>query len=260
MAMLGEPSRPTRAPVAAGPAGRLATFLHAVLFVLGFSAVFVVGWGGAATLAGQAFGQYKSGLAQVGGAVVIVFGLHTLGLLRLPWLDYDTRPHWSRRRPAGYMSSALLGVFFAAGWTPCVGVVLGTILTLGLSQAGASQAMVLASGYALGLGLPFLALGAMTARAVRVVGRVKPHLRTIQLVSGALLLVSGLLLLTGRMALIAAWAQRNGLFLDLPLGGAVEPTYGLAVLAGLVSFLSPCVLPLVPAYLGHLGGWAARQT
>ena len=238
---------------------RLATFLHAAWFVLGFSVVFVVGWGGAATLIGQAFAQFKPALAQFGGVIVIVFGLHTLGVVRLRWLDYDTRPQRFGRAKAGYLSSGLLGMVFAAGWTPCICVTLGAILTLGLSQQSAPQAMVLASGYALGLGLPFLALGLVATRSVLVVRSIAPYTRTIQLASGVLLLAGGLLLLTGRMPAIAAWAQRSGFFLDLPLGGAVEPTYGLAILAGLVSFLSPCVLPLVPAYLGHLGGWAARR-
>lgn len=245
---------------AADPAARLTTFLHALLFVLGFSVIFVVGWGGAATVAGQSFGQYRPLLAQIGGAIVILFGLHTIGLLQLRWLNYDTRPQWSGGRRGGYLSSGLLGIVFAAGWTPCIGTILGAILTLGLSQQSAAEAMVLASGYALGLGLPFLALALALERATRIVRRVTPHLRTIQLASGTFLLLSGLLLLTNRMTLIAGWAQRNGVFLDLPLGGAVAPTYSVAVLAGLVSFLSPCVVPLVPAYLAYLSGRSLRRT
>ncbi len=242
---------------------RLVVFSHAAVFVLGFSAVFVVGWGGTATLLGQFFESYKSTIAQVGGIVVILFGLSTLGVVRIPLLNYDTRPEWRSRGGSGWGSSAVMGVFFAAGWTPCIGTTLGAILTLGLSAETSSQAMVLSSGYALGLGLPFLAIGLGMDRAVSLLRRFQRHMRWIQIASGLLLIGIGVMLLTNRMVWIAIWAQRNGFFPDLPLGAAVTPTYPIAVLAGLISFLSPCVLPLVPAYIGYLSGHAigtpARQ-
>jgi cytochrome c biogenesis protein CcdA len=93
---------------------RLTTFLHAVLFVLGFSLVFIVGWGGAATAAGQLFGQYKTVIGQVGGLVVIVFGLVSLGVLKIPWLYYDTRRVGPNRQWVACLRND--GVFFAAGW------------------------------------------------------------------------------------------------------------------------------------------------
>ena len=243
-------------PTAPTLSHRFTVFLHALLFVFGFSLIFVVGWGGAATVLGQLFGQHKSLLGQVGGALVIGFGLVTLRVLKIPWLYYDTRPQWDAKQRGGWLASALMGVFFAAGWTPCVGITLGAILTLGFSQETAGQAMVLSSGYALGLGLPFLAIGLGMDRATELVRRFRRYLRTVEIVSGLFLIVMGLMMLTGRIILIAIWAQRNGLFLDLPLGGAAVPTYLIAVLAGLISFLSPCVLPLVPAYVGYLSGHA----
>jgi cytochrome c-type biogenesis protein len=244
--------------LAAGPtmSRRFSTFFHAVLFVLGFSLVFIVGWGGAATVLGQLFGQYKSTLGQIGGVVVIIFGLATLRIVKIPCLYYDTRPQWTAGRGGGWLASGLMGVFFAAGWTPCIGTTLGSILTLSFSQQTAGQAMVLTSGYALGLGLPFLAIGLALDRATEWVRRFRKHVRTVEIGSGLLLIAMGLLMVTGRMTLIAIWAQRNGLFLDLPFGGAAAPTYLIAILAGLISFLSPCVLPLVPAYAGYLSGQA----
>ena len=226
-------------------------FLHAVAFVLGFSLVFVVGWGGAATLLGQLFSDYKTAIGRVGGAVVIVFGLHTLGLWRLRWLSFDTRRHFGAGEGSGLASSGLMGVFFAAGWTPCIGTTLGAILTLGFSQETSGQAMVLAGGYALGMGIPFLALGLMMARASAFTRRIRPHLRSIEIVSGLLQILIGLMLLTNSLYVIAIWAQRNGFFMDLQTSGA-SPTLLIAVAAGLLSFLSPCVLPLVPAYLGYM--------
>jgi len=238
-----------------GLPSRLSTFGHALLFVVGFSLVFVFGWGGAATLVGQAFAQNKAALAQVGGAVVILFGLATMGVIKLPGFNYDTRPEWAGQ--GGFAASAVMGAFFAAGWTPWVGATLGAILTLGLSQENSGQAMVLASGYALGLGLPFLGLGLAMERASHFVRRLRPHLRAIQILSGVILIAIGVMMFTNRLALIAIWAQRAGFYLDVPTVGV--PSYFVAVIAGLLSFLSPCVLPLVPAYLGYLSGHVVRR-
>jgi cytochrome c-type biogenesis protein len=235
---------------------RYTTFIHAVLFVLGFSLIFIIGWGGAATVFGQLFGEYKQLIARVGGIMVIVFGLVTMGVLRIPWLYYDTRPQWQSNQSNRLLSSVMMGVVFAAGWTPCIGTTLGAILTLGLSQDTSWVAMLLASGYALGLGIPFLIIGLGMNRAVKTLRRFRPHMRKIQISSGIFLILIGILLVTNRMIVIAIWAQQNGFFLDLPIGGAAAPTYFIAVLAGLLSFLSPCVLPLVPAYIGYLSGRA----
>jgi len=233
---------------------RLTTFLHAVLFVLGFSVVFIVGWGGAATTLGRLFGQYKVIIGQIGGVVVIAFGLVTLEVLKLPWLYYDTRPEWNPNKRNGLVSAGLMGVFFAAGWTPCIGTTLGAILTLGFSQQTVAQAMVLSSGYALGLAIPFLLIGLMMDRASTFVYRMRRHQRGIQIFSGFFLIGIGAMLLSGRMTLIAIWAQRNGYYINPTFGGSAVPSYLIAILAGLISFLSPCVLPLVPAYVGYLSG------
>ena len=242
---------------------RLALFIHALLFVLGFSLVFIVGWGGAATVFGQVFSQYKSILARIGGLVVILFGLATLGVVRIPWLFMDTRPDFasyrnSSQRRSGLLTSGLMGVFFAAGWTPCIGTTLGAILTLGFSQQTSGQAMVLSSGYALGLGIPFLIIGLGMERVTLLLRRFQRSMRWVQLANGLFLILIGLLLLTNQMFQIAIWAQRNGFFLNPTFGAAAVPTYLIAILAGLLSFFSPCVLPLVPAYMGYLSSHAAQ--
>lgn len=235
---------------------RLLVFFHALAFVLGFSLIFILGWGAAATLFGQVFGSYKAILARIGGVIIVIFGLSTLGILKIPWLNYDIRPEWAGKNRRGLIASGLMGVFFAAGWTPCIGTTLGAILTLGFSAQTSSQAMILASGYALGLGIPFLLIGIGMNQASAFVHRFQRHLRKVQIASGVLLLIIGTMLLTNQLTLIAIWAQRNGFFLDLPLGAGMNPTYVIAILAGLISFLSPCVLPLVPAYIGYLSGHA----
>jgi cytochrome c-type biogenesis protein len=254
------PNVATSASIGGLNATRWHVFIHAVAFVLGFSAIFIIVWGGAATVLGGVLYDLKPILSKIGGVIVIVLGLATLGVVRIPLLYRDTRPQWSGvTKRVGLGSSALLGVFFAAGWTPCIGTTLGAILTLGLSGASTGQAMLLTSGYALGMAIPFLLLGLMFERATRVVHRLRPHLHKIEIISGCLLIGMGLLLLTDQMIWISAWAQRNGLYLDARLAGADTPTYFVAILAGLLSFLSPCVLPLVPAYLGYLGGRSVER-
>ena len=236
---------------------RWRVFSHAATFVLGFSLVFVIGWGGSATLLGRLFGEYKTELSKIGGVVVILFGLHTLEILRIPWFNYDLRPEWSNNKKfTGYSASGLMGVFFAAGWTPCVGTILGAILTLGFSQETSGQAMLLASGYAFGLGLPFLALGLGVEKANQYLIRFRRRVQLVQKISGVVLLLLGVLILTNQMTMIAIWAQRTGLYLSLPFNSATAPTFLISIIAGLISFLSPCVLPLVPAYLGYLSGHA----
>ena len=233
---------------------RFTVFSHAFLFVLGFSLVFIIGWGGAATLLGQLFGQYKDILARVGGVFVVILGLTSIGIINIPLLNYDTRPHREIKTKPGWISSFSMGIFFAAGWTPCIGTTLGAILTLGISQDTSLQAMFLASGYALGLGLPFLILGFLMEQAKWVVGKIRNHIRKIQIISGLTIIAMGILMITNQMFYLAIWAQQNGLFLDLNSGRIGQPDYLVAILAGTVSFLSPCVLPLVPAYIGYLGG------
>jgi len=234
------------------PASRLPTFLLGLLFVAGFSVVFVIGWGGAATLIGGLFGQYKSILGRLGGAIVIAFGLAMLGVLPIPWLYADTRRQTLPASRYRSLNALLLGMVFAAGWTPCIGTTLGAILTIGMSQSG--QGMLLSAAYSAGLALPFLGLAIVLDRAVAVARRLGRYARAIQLSSGVVLILVGLLMVTGRLTLIAIWAQRNGYFLNPTLGAASAPTLMAAVAAGMVSFLSPCVLPLVPAYLGYLSG------
>ena len=235
---------------------RFTVLIHALIFVFGFSLVFVVGWGGAATLLGRFFGTYKDLLGKVGGIVVILLGFATMGMLKIPWLYYDTRPQWHGQQKHGFWASGLMGVFFAAGWTPCVGTTLGAILTLGFSQDTTGQAMFLSSGYAIGLGLPFLVIGASIDRASGVVHRLRPYMRQIQIANGLFLILIGVMMLTNQIIQISIWAQRSGLYLDLPIGTASVPTYLIAIAAGLISFISPCVLPLVPAYIGYLSSHA----
>jgi cytochrome c-type biogenesis protein len=266
-------------------AGRFATFTHAVAFVLGFSVVFVA-LGAAVTAVGQLLYDLRSWLALVGGIVVVVFGLAMAGVLNIPFLDYDTRYQGTSGRDLGYLSSFLMGVFFSAGWTPCVGPTLGAILTLGLNEQTVGQGVFLLAGYSLGLGIPFLLTGLAMDRATTLLRRMRRYMPLVKTITAALLIIIGLLLLVDALPRIvpqmgewfgadwtltipswvpslqafSRWALSRGLFLDVSTGGAaITPTFFVAFLAGLLSFLSPCVLPLVPAYIGYLSGRAVNQ-
>lgn len=237
---------------------RLKIFLHALLFVFGFSLVFVIGWGGSVTALGQLFGAYKRIIAQFGGVIVIMFGLATLEVIRIPWFYYDTRAQYSGPRGT-YGGSALMGIFFAAGWSPCIGATLGAILTMGLSQQTVGQAMWLSSGYSLGLGIPFLAMALGLERASGWIKRMRPYQKYFKIASGLFIITIGVLLLTDSMKFIAIWAFKNGYFIESFAAYAAAPTYITAIIAGLLSFISPCVLPLVPAYLGYLSGHTLQK-
>ena len=221
--------------------------------------VFIVGWGGSVTLLGQLFGTYKRTIAQIGGIVVIIFGLATLEVIRIPWFHVDTRAQYSGKRGT-YGGSALMGIFFAAGWSPCIGATLGAILTMGLSQKTAGQAMWLASGYSFGLGIPFLAMALGLERATGWIKGLQRYQKYFRIASGVFIIAIGLLLFTNTMTLISIWAYKNGYFIQSFTRYTAAPTYVTAIIAGLLSFISPCVLPLVPAYLGYLSGQTLQRS
>lgn len=243
----------TATPLTSSRSDRLRIFLHALLFVAGFSLVFIVGWGGSVTLVGQLFGTYKSLIARIGGVIVIMFGLATLEVIRIPWFYADTRAY-HQGKAGTFANSALMGILFAGGWSPCIGATLGAILTMGLSQQTVGQAMWLASGYSLGLGIPFIAMALGLERASGWLKRMRPYQRYFKIASGVFIIAIGVLLLTNTMSLISIWAFKNGYYIESFAAYAAAPTYFTAIIAGLLSFLSPCVLPLVPAYLGYLSG------
>ncbi len=227
---------------------------HALAFVIGFSLVFVIGWGGAATILGQIFVTNKIWIGRIGGFILIIFGLATMDIIHIPWFYMDTRKQFTGKTGTVWGSLAM-GIFFAAGWSPCIGATLGAILTLGLSADTVGQAMVLSMAYSIGMGIPFLLLALLVDQAIPLVRRMRTYMRIFQIVSGLLIIAIGILMITAQMTAIARWALQAGLYVDFSSSGAI-PSLFTAGFAGLLSFLSPCVLPLVPAYLGYLSGHA----
>ena len=185
-----------------GTLSRRATFLHGIFFVLGFSVIFVA-LGAAASGIGQLLYTYRLALMRVGGVVIIVFGLHTLGLLKIPLLYYDTRRHYRPRPELGYLSSVLMGFFFGAGWSPCVGATLGAILTLALNEATVARGALLLFAYSLGLGIPFLLMALGVGQAAGILRRARRAMRAVTIISGLFLILLGLLVFTNNLGWLA---------------------------------------------------------
>jgi cytochrome c-type biogenesis protein len=184
---------------------RWGTVAHGLAFVLGFSAVFVA-LGAAAGALGTALFQARELLTKTGGIVVILFGLHTMGVIHIPFLEYDTRRQQAPDRRLGYLSSSLMGVFFSAGWSPCVGPVLGAVLTFALNAGNIGRGVVLLSAYSLGLGIPFLIAAAGIGRVSELLRRYGKYMRYTSFVAGLFLIVIGLLLLTDSLQVFARFA------------------------------------------------------
>jgi cytochrome c-type biogenesis protein len=185
---------------------RFITFTHGLAFVLGFSAVFIT-LGVASSAFGRLLFDLRFILAKVGGIVVIIFGLHMIGVFRIPFLEYDTRVQQMPNPRWGYLSSALMGVFFSAGWAPCVGPVLGAILTLALNGGSISTGVSLLSAYSAGLAIPFLiaALGVgWVSMTLRKYGKAMHY---IEIGMGVVLVILGILLFAGIFERIALAGQ-----------------------------------------------------
>jgi cytochrome c-type biogenesis protein len=185
-------------------------------FVLGLAVIFAL-LGASASLLGQTLLQNRPILFQVGGIVVVVLGLQMLGVLRIPWLYRTARAIELKPNSQGNHAGAfVMGVAFGAGWTPCVGPFLGSLLTLASSQETVGAGTLLLLIYAVGLGLPFLLAGMAVDRSMGVMRALRPHMLTIERTSGVLLVGMGVLLFTERLTLITAWLTKvfgNGLAL-----------------------------------------------
>ncbi|MCB0060768.1 MAG: sulfite exporter TauE/SafE family protein [Caldilineaceae bacterium] len=278
---------------------RLVVFLHALAFVLGFAAVFTL-VGSAAGLLGYSLYPYMRLIQQIGAVLLVIFALVTLGVFRwlvnqmtkridlqqnpaaaalVSFLEFFNRLLYTERRVTemhqvnrnwGYLSSAMLGVSFSAGWVPCVGPILASICFLAQDSATAAQGAGLLAIYSLGLGIPFLITGAAFSSMSTFLRRLNRHANVVSIISGVFLLYvayllwsDSLALLTTRFFFLNEWvfsledwisgaSGTGGDLISLSFIAAAP----LALIAGLISFISPCVLPLVPAYIGYLSGAA----
>lgn len=185
------------------PGVMCAVLLSAGAFVLGFSTVFIA-LGATASTIGQWVADYMDVLSTIAGGIIIVLGLHFMGVLRISILYREARIH-AESRPSGLIGPYVIGLAFAFGWTPCVGPVLAAILMVAGSESSITYGMGLLAVYSAGLGIPFI-LAAMAMKPfMNFMTRFRKHLQTVERVIGALLVLTGILFITGSMAEIAFW-------------------------------------------------------
>lgn len=184
---------------------RRVAMVHSLLFVLGFTLVFML-LGAGATALGRTLRFYQEWIARAGGLLIIFFGLYLLGIIKLGALDMEKRLHL-QEKPVGYLGTLLVGVAFGAGWTPCIGPVLGAILGLAATEADLQRGMVLLGAYSLGLALPFLAAAWAVDSFFGWFQRFRRYMPWVQRISGGILVLVGVLLATGQFTRLAAWLQ-----------------------------------------------------
>jgi cytochrome c-type biogenesis protein len=181
---------------------RWITFTHGLAFVLGFSLVFIFFNIVAATL-GLLLYDFRSWLGKIGGIIVIIFGLHMIGVFRIPFLEYDVRVHSQTDRRWGYLSSGLMGIFFSAGWSPCIGPVLGWIMTFSLNGGSLIKGTTLGVAYSAGLAIPFLAAALGIGWVTVILRRYARVMRYVEIAMGVILVVVGFMLFFGSFNVLA---------------------------------------------------------
>jgi cytochrome c-type biogenesis protein len=183
---------------------RWVTFTHGLAFVVGFSLVFIVFNILAAALGGILF-DMRTWLAKIGGVIVVIFGLHMIGVFRIPFLEYDVRIHSQADRRWGYISSLLMGIFFSAGWAPCIGPILGAIMTFAASGGSIYKGILLGSAYSAGLAIPFLLAALGIGWVTIILRRYGKVMRIAEISMGVLLVIAGILLFMGSFNILASY-------------------------------------------------------
>ncbi len=181
------------------------TFFHALTFVVGFSLIFLA-LGAGATVFGQLMLRYRDWISRVGGVLIIVFGLYLLGALNLGFLAKDTRLHLANK-PLGYFGTLVVGIAFGAGWSPCIGPILGAILTMAANEADLQRGLVLLFAYSAGLAVPFLAAALMVDRFLALFAKLRHQMIWVNRFAGSLLILVGILMVTDRFTMMATWLQ-----------------------------------------------------
>lgn len=187
-------------------ASRRSALVHALLFVLGFSLIFIA-LGATASAIGRVLFAARVWISRIGGALIVVFGLHLLGILDIQFLGQERRVHLANK-PLGYLGTVLVGLAFGAGWTPCIGPILGSILFYTASAADLHRGLELLTAYSAGLAVPFLAAALALDRFLAVFARWRGTMMWVNRVSGVLLIAIGVLLMTNYFTVLASWLQQ----------------------------------------------------
>jgi cytochrome c-type biogenesis protein len=183
---------------------RWITFTHGLAFVVGFSLVFILFNILAAALGGLLVGM-RTWLAKIGGVLVVIFGLHMIGIFRIPFLEYDVRVHSQANVRWGYVSSILMGVFFSAGWAPCIGPILGSIMTFAANGGSILKGVLLGSAYSAGLAIPFLLAALGIGWVTVILRRYSKVMRVAEITMGIMLVLAGILLFMGSFNILASY-------------------------------------------------------
>jgi cytochrome c-type biogenesis protein len=228
-----------------------------LLFLFGFSLVFVA-MGAAAGEAGRWIHSYRFLFARISGGLIILLGLFVMGLVKVKPLYGERR---FRFRRFGWLTAPLAGMAFAFGWTPCVGPFLGAILALAAASGTSNHGAFYLAAYSAGLGLPFLLSALLLTSLMGTFGWVKRHFNIVAMISGGLLAAMGIFFLAGGLGRLTDFLYLRLGMGDVSLRAMQGAPLGLltSFAAGLLSFLSPCVLPLVPGYLSFISGVAVED-
>jgi cytochrome c-type biogenesis protein len=184
---------------------RRTTLTHALLFILGFTLIFMA-MGATATAVGGVLAYYRDWVARIGGVLIIIFGLYLMGALPVTLLSQERRVHLANK-PVGYLGTVVVGLAFGAGWTPCIGPILGSILIYSGSSADMSRGMTLLFGYSMGLAVPFFIAALMIGRFMEWFRRFRPAMVWMSRIGGLLLVIIGLLLVTNYFTILATYLQ-----------------------------------------------------
>ena len=240
-------------------------FFSSVFFVLGFSLVFSLVGILLQTVLAYASSTVQVWLGWVGGVIIILFGLFLLGLFTPKFLERNHQFTIKKRFKSYFLTSFIFGAAFAVGWTPCVSAALGAILALAATQA--TSAFLLLFFYTLGIGIPFLLVGLFTNQAQVLITKAGKWLTYLQYLFGILLIIMGIFIFTGNLSKIAniqiLTDVLTSLHLTTSVGGTINSlsiiNLSIALLAGLGSFLSPCILPIIPGFLSYLASTAVKN-
>ncbi len=178
---------------------------NSIMFILGFSAVFILILGLSAQLFGQVLMEYRDVVRKVGGIVIILLGVHVIGVINIGFLQREKRLHFFREGTPGVIGSFLVGVGFAAGWTPCIGPILSAIFTVAATSTTPMAGILLFIAYSLGLAIPFLLTALCINAFLRYFQKVKRYMRAISIVTGLLLILTGVLIFTNSFAIITTY-------------------------------------------------------
>jgi len=184
---------------------RKKVMLNSLMFILGFSLIFIA-LGASATFFGKFLSRNIRWFEIIGGSLVILFGLHFTGIFRLRFLDREKKVHF-KKKPLGYFGTLLVGIAFGAGWMPCVGPILGSILTMAATTQNVAKGIILLSFYSFGIGLPFFISGVLIHKFFEYFKSIRKYFKVITAVGGVLLIIVGVLLILGYFSAMSAYLQ-----------------------------------------------------